>query len=62
MKEAVEAFGSDARHFDSVESLEKAVAAEAMQGGSIMVKASNFMKLSGLVRKIVDANGVFRTV
>ena len=62
MRGAVEAFGSDARHFESVESLEIAVTAEARQRGSIMVKASNFMKLSELVRKIVDANGVFRTV
>lgn len=62
MREAVDAFGSYACHFESVESLEKAVAAEARQGGNILVKASNFMKLSELVRKVVDADGVFRRV
>jgi UDP-N-acetylmuramoyl-tripeptide--D-alanyl-D-alanine ligase len=43
-KDAVEAFGSSGRHFDSVESL-----VAAIQGRSILVKGSRFMKMERVV-------------
>ena len=48
---AVEAFGSGARHFTSVEPLLEAARAEALSGATLLVKGSRFMKME----RVADA-------
>lgn len=59
MRHAAEACGSAARRSDNLESLSEAAVAEvsAMQGGTVLVKASNFMHFDRIVKAILEACG-----
>lgn len=49
---AASAFGSGARHFDSMAALEQAVCAVLPKVGSVLVKGSRFMKMEQVVQSI----------
>ena len=49
---AASAFGSGARHFDSMSALEQAVCAVLPKVGSVLVKGSRFMKMEQVVQSI----------
>jgi len=46
---AAEAFGSGARHFDDVDALAAALAADAVCGATVLVKGSRFMRMERVV-------------
>ena len=57
MENTCRAFGAGARHFDTLERLcaEAKEAARAMKGGTILVKASNFMHFDMVVKALLEA-------
>ncbi len=50
-RQAVEAFGKGARHFDHVDALREAARGEALAGAAILVKGSRFMQME----RVADA-------
>ncbi len=55
MQAAVTAFGSGARHFDTIEDLIHAARVSAQTPGTLLVKASNYVGLSAVVEAIKTA-------
>ena len=51
-REAADAFGTDAAHFDSVEALVMLVAAEIRPGISVLIKGSRFMRMERVVEAL----------
>ena len=56
-REAVDAFGSGARHFTDVESLREAARAEAVAGAAILVKGSRFMQMERVADALAGEGG-----
>ena len=54
---AAQAFGAGARHFDSVDDLAAALAAEAVRGATVLVKGSRFMRMERVVAALSGAGG-----
>ncbi|HEX5129094.1 MAG TPA: UDP-N-acetylmuramoyl-tripeptide--D-alanyl-D-alanine ligase [Usitatibacter sp.] len=57
---AAEAFGTGARHFDSVEKLLEAARAEAGAGATVLVKGSRFMKMERVADALAQATATAR--
>ena len=58
MKAAAEAFGAGARYYDNTATLIKAVLDEAQTPGTVLVKASHYMKLDAVVTAVVGEYGI----
>lgn len=58
MKAAAEAFGAGARYYDNTAALIKAVLDEAQTPGTVLVKASHYMKLDAVVTAVVGEYGI----
>jgi len=56
-REAAEAFGGDAEHFDSVEGLATRIAAAARPGVTVLVKGSRFMRMERVVAALTGQAG-----
>lgn len=58
MRHTARAFGPAAQHFESLEALEAAVleALPSFQGGTLLVKASNFMHFDRIVKAVLEAD------
>jgi UDP-N-acetylmuramoyl-tripeptide--D-alanyl-D-alanine ligase len=52
MREAAQAYGAAARHFDAVEALVAALPAEAPACGAVLVKGSRFMRMERVVQAL----------
>jgi UDP-N-acetylmuramoyl-tripeptide--D-alanyl-D-alanine ligase len=53
-REAVQAFGDGARHFDAIEDLCRALAGELAAGVTVLVKGSRFMKMERVVGSCIE--------
>ena len=53
-REATDAFGTDAMHFESVDALAMAVAAEIRPGVTVLIKGSRFMRMERVVEALTD--------
>jgi len=56
-RQAVEAFGEGARHFEDVEALRGAARAEAASGAAILVKGSRFMQMERVADALAAEGG-----
>ncbi len=56
-REAVDAFGSGARHFTEIDSLREAARAEAAAGAAILVKGSRFMQMERVADALAQEGG-----
>jgi UDP-N-acetylmuramoyl-tripeptide--D-alanyl-D-alanine ligase len=56
-REAVQAFGSGARHFDGIDALREAARAEAATGAAILVKGSRFMQMERVADALAEEGG-----
>lgn len=54
-REAVAAFGAGARHFETLESLVAAARAAALEGATLLVKGSRFMRMERVVAALVPS-------
>ena len=52
MREAVQAFGNDAHHFDDIDSLISALRARYAPGATVLVKGSRFMRMERVVHAL----------
>jgi UDP-N-acetylmuramoyl-tripeptide--D-alanyl-D-alanine ligase len=50
---ASQAFGKDAKHFDSIESLVSALKTKMKQGVTVLVKGSRFMQMERVVKELI---------
>lgn len=58
MRAAVEAFGAGARHYATRQELTSAVMEAAQKPGTLLVKASHYMKLTEVVQAVIDDCGI----
>ncbi|HWL75186.1 MAG TPA: cyanophycin synthetase, partial [Burkholderiaceae bacterium] len=54
MREAVEAFGTDARHFDNVDALIAALHPSLRAGTTLLIKGSRFMRMERVVQALTQ--------